>query len=124
MLQDNLKKLRDGSIAVDAVYLPADSFLISNAKLLGTSLRDGRIKSIAAIDTYVDHGALLGLVPQYRELGRAAATIVHQHLNGRRLQDMPVLVDPDPVVKINSTTSRALGVTVPDAVRKRAVVVE
>lgn len=124
MLQDNLRKLRERSIAVDAVYLPADSFLISNAKLLGAELREGKIKSIAAIETYVDHGALIGVVPQYPELGRAAAAIVHRHLNGQRLHDMPVQVDRDPAVKINMATSRALGVTIPEALRKRALVVE
>jgi ABC-type uncharacterized transport system substrate-binding protein len=124
MLHDNLRRLRDRSVAVDAVYLPADSFLISEAKLLGAELRTARISSIAAVETYVDHGALLGVVPQYRELGRAAAAIVHRHLNGEWLQEMAVQVDPEPVVKINAATSRALGVAIPDTLRRRAVLVE
>lgn len=124
MLQENLQKLRDRSIAVDAVYLPADSFLVSNAKLLGAELRAAKVKSIASIDTFVEQGALLGVVPQYDELGRAAATIIHRHLGGQRLQDMPVLSDREPELKINATTSRALGVTIPEAVRKRAKFVE
>jgi ABC-type uncharacterized transport system substrate-binding protein len=106
------------------VYLPADSFLISEAKLLGAELRAAKIRSIAAVETYVDHGALLGVVPQYRELGRAAAAIVHRHLNGQRLQEMAVQVDPEPVVKINAATSRALGVAIPDTLRRRALMVE
>src|SRR5215831_17198150 len=122
--QDMLQKLRDRSIAVDAVYLPADSFLVSNAKLLGAELRAAKVKSIASIDTFVEQGALLGVVPQYDELGRAAATIIHRHLGGQRLQDMPVLSDREPELKINATTSRALGVTIPEAVRKRAKFVE
>src|SRR5215472_1807400 len=124
MLQENLQKLRDKSIAVDAVYLPTDSFLVSNAQLIGSKLRAGKIKSIASIDTFVEQGAHLGVVPQYDELGRAAATIIHRHLGGQRLQDMPVLSDREPELKINATTSRALGVTIPEAVRKRAKFVE
>jgi ABC-type uncharacterized transport system substrate-binding protein len=124
MLHENLKKLRDGSLAVDAVYLPADSFIVSNAKLLGEELRTAKVKSIGAIETYVERGALLGIVPEYQELGRLAASIVHRHQGGQRLQDMPVLGDREPVLMINGGTSRALGVTIPDAVRKRAVVVE
>jgi len=124
MLQENLKKLRDGTVAVDAVYLPADSFIVSNAKLLGEELRAAKVKSIAAIDTYVERGALLGTVPEYADLGKLAASIVHRHQGGQRLHDMPVLADREPVLMINGGTSRALGVTIPDAVRKRAVVVD
>ena len=124
MLQENLKKLRDRSIAVDAVYLPADSFLVSRAKLIGTELRAAKVKSIAAIETYVDEGALIGVVPEYHDLGRLAASILHRHQGGQRLQDMAVLADREPVLKINGATSRTLGVTIPDAIRKRAVIVE
>ena len=70
-----------------------------------------------------DH-ALLGVVPDYYQLGKAAATIVHRHQGGQRLQDMPVQIDKDPVLKINATTSRQLKVTIPDAMRKRATFVE
>jgi ABC-type uncharacterized transport system substrate-binding protein len=124
MLQENLQKLRDRSIVVDAVYLPADSFIVSNAKLIGAELRAAKVKSIAAIETYVDNGALMGVVPEYTDLGKLAATIVHRHQGGQKLQDMAVLADREPVLKINGATSRALGVAIPDAIRKRAVLVE
>ena len=124
MLRDNLQKLRDRSIVVDAVYLPADSFLVSNAKLIGAELRAAKVKGVAAIDTFVDQGALMGVVPDWRKLGKSAATIVHRHQGGQRLHDMAVLVDREPVLKINGPTSRALGVAIPDAIRKQAVVVE
>ena len=124
MLQENLNKLRDRSIVVDAVYLPADSFIVSNSKLLGAELKAAKVRSIAAIETYVDHGALMGVVPEYGDLGKLAASIVHRHQGGHRLHDMGVLADREPVLKINGATSRALGVTIPDAVRKRAVIVE
>lgn len=124
MLQENLKKLRDRTIAVDAVYLPADSFHTVNAKLIGAELRAARIRSIAASDTYIEQGALAGVVPDYHKLGKAAATIVHRHQGGQKLQDMPVETDKDPLLKINGATSRALSVTIPDAIRKRAVIVE
>ena len=124
MLQENLHKLRDRSIVVDAVYLPADSFIVSNAKVVGAELRAAKVKSIAALETYIEQGALLGLVAEYQELGKLAASIVHRHQGGQRLQDMPVLADREPLLKINGLTSRALGITVPDAIRKRAVIVE
>ena len=124
MLQDNLRKLRDRTIAVDAVYLAPDSFIVSNAKLVGAELRAAKVRSIAAIETFVEEGALMGVVADYYELGRAAATIVQRHQGGRRLQDMPVLADQNPVLKINGPTTRALGVKIPEAMLKRAVIVE
>lgn len=124
MLQENLQKLRDKTIAVDAVYLPADTFHVSNAKLIGAELRAARVKSIAAIDTFIEQGALTGVVPSYYQLGKAAATIVHRHQGGQKLQDMPVQADKDPALRINEATRRLLDVTIPDAVRKRAVFVE
>jgi ABC-type uncharacterized transport system substrate-binding protein len=124
MLEDNLRKLRDRSIAVDAVYLPADSFIVSQSKLIGTELRAARIKSIGAIERYIDDGALLGLVPEYRDLGRAAAAIVHRHRGGQKLDEMAVQSDREPVLKINATTSRTLAVEIPAPLRKRARMVE
>lgn len=124
MLKENLHKLRDRSIVVDAVYLPSDSFLVSNAKRIATELRASKVKSIAAIETYVDQGALMGVVPEYRALGKAVAAIVHRHEGGQRLHDMPVEMDRTPVLKINAATSRALNVPAPDATRKRALLVE
>lgn len=124
MLQENLQKLRDKTIAVDAVYLPADSFLVSNAKQIGAELKAARVKSIAAVESYIDHGALMGVVPDYQQLGKAAAMIVHRHQGGQRLEDMPVQADRDPDLKINGATARLLGITIPESVRKRAIVVE
>lgn len=124
MLQDNLRKLRERAIAVDAVYLPPDSFIVSNAKLVGAELRAAKVRSIASLEAFVEQGAFMGVVADYYALGRAAATIVHRHLGGQRLQDMPVLADPNPVLKINGTTGRALGVAIPDAIRRRAVIVD
>jgi len=52
-LKENLRKLKDRSIIIDAVYLPADSFLFSNSKLIGSELKAAKIKSIAALSVYI-----------------------------------------------------------------------
>jgi len=124
MLQENLQKLRDKSIAVDAVYLPTDSFLVSHAQLIGSELRAAKIKSIASIDTFIEKGALMGLVPDFHELGKAAAMIVHRHQQGTKLKDIPVQTAKKPHLMINKGTSRALNVKIPEAFLKTAVTVE
>jgi ABC-type uncharacterized transport system substrate-binding protein len=123
-LKENLQKLRDRSIAVEAVYLPPDSFLISNAKEIGAALRESHVKSIASLEPFIDNGALLGVVPDYYQLGKAAAAMVRRHQGGQRLQDMAVEIDKDPGLKINANTARLLKVTIPDALKKRATFVE
>src|ERR1051326_5485077 len=124
MLQENLQKLRDKSIAVDAIYLPPDSFLVSSAQLIGSELRAAKIKSIASIGTFIEKGALMGVVPDYEELGKAAAMIVHRNQQGTKLKDMSVQAVKRPLLMINKTTSRALNLKIPDALLKNAVAVE
>jgi putative ABC transport system substrate-binding protein len=124
MLQENLEKLRNKSIAVDAVYLPPDSFLVSNAKLIGTELTAAKIKSIASLETYIEKGALMGVVPNYLELGQIAASIVHRHERGTKLAQMPVQTAKQPQLMINKTTSKAMNINLPDALVKKAVMVE
>jgi len=124
MLQENLQKLKNRSVVVDAIYLPPDSFLVSNAELVGSELRAAKIKSIAAIATFIEKGALMGVVPDYHELGKAAAIIVHRHQQGTKLKDMPVQAAKRPHLMINKTTSKALNVKMPDALLKQAEIVE
>jgi ABC-type uncharacterized transport system substrate-binding protein len=108
---------------VDAVYLQPDSFLVSNAQLIGSELRAGKIKSIASIETFIEKGALMGVVADYLELGKAAATIVHRHQRGTNLKEMPVQAAKQPRLMINKTTSKALDIKMPDALLKQAVIV-
>lgn len=124
MLQVNLQKLRTQSVRVDAVYLPQDSFLVSNAKHIGDELKAAKLKSIAAIKDYVDQGALMGVVSEYYELGKAVARIVDRHQKGEKLQSIPVQTQRQPTLVINTTTSELLGVQVSESLLKRAVIVK
>ena len=124
-LKKNLQKLIDGSIVVDAVYLPNDSFLISKAKLIGTQLRYAKVKSIGSIKDFIDKGALMGLVVDYYKVGRAAATIVDRHQKGEELQNIPVqqAYKKETILMINKTTSDILNFKIPDALLRKAIIV-
>lgn len=124
MLQENLQKLMDESIVVDAVYLPPDSYLVSNAKLIGSQLRTAKIKSIGAIQRFIDNGVLIGVVIDYYQLGRAVAKIVDRHQKGEKLQNIPIEKVEEPYLVINKTTSDILNVKIPEAVLKKAIIVE
>src|SRR5262249_188759 len=103
MLEQNLRQLIDKSIAVDAVYLPLDSFMVSNAKMIGNKLRDAKIKSIGALEGYIKGGVLVGVVPDYYQLGKSIASIVDMNQKGEKLQNIPVITVKEPILMINKT---------------------
>ena len=124
LLQENLRKLLYKSIVVDAVYLPLDSFMVSNAKLIGAQLRAAQVKSIGSMRCYIDKGVLMGVVPNYYQLGRAVAAIVDRHQKGEKLESIPVHTQKTPAVVINKTTSQALGIDIPENLLKNLIVLE
>lgn len=123
-LRENLQKLIDGSILVDAVYLPSDSFLVSNAKLIGSQLRTAKIKSIGEIMSFIENGVLMGIVIDYYELGRAAAKIVDRNQSGQKLQDIPVEKIKKASLVINKTTSNILNIKIPETILKNTTIVK
>ena len=124
MLQENLQKVIDKSILVDAVYLPSDSFLVSNAELIGSKLRAAKVKSIGAVKNFIENGALMGVVFDNYQLGRTVASIVDRHQKGEKLQNIPIAKVEKPYLVINKTTSDILNIKIPEAVLKKATIVE
>lgn len=123
-LEKNLQKLIDKTIAVDAVYLPLDSFLLTQAPVIGPKLRAAQIKSIAAQKKYIQHGALFGVIPDYYRLGKVVARIVDRHRKGEALQHIAIETPKAPLVMINKTTATLLDVKLPNDLLKNAIVIE
>lgn len=123
-LRDSLQKLIDGSILVDAVYLPSDSFLVSNAKLIGSQLRDAKIKSIGETMSFIENGVFMGVVIDYYELGRAVAKIVDRNQKGEKLRDIPIEMIKKTSLVINKTTKDLLNINIPEAILKKTTFVQ
>lgn len=123
-LQNNLQKLSDGSFSVDAVYLPLDSYHMTQAKLIGSKLRSAKIITIAAQKKYIENGALFGAIPDYYALGKEVAGIVDRHQKGEALRNMAIVTPKEPLIMINKTTSQALNVEFPKDLLAKAVTVE
>lgn len=123
-LSMNLKKLNDNHDLVDAVYLSADSYLVSEAKAIGADLRKARLKSIAPVRTFIEHGILMGVVGDYYQLGRAVANMVDRNQRGEELGTIPVEPTQDVTLMINRTTAELLGVKIDESVYAKAVVTE
>ena len=123
-LQDNLQKLSNRSVSVDAVYLPLDSYHMTKAKLIGSKLRSAKITTIAAQKKYIQNGALFGAIPDYYALGKEVAGIVDRHRKGEALINIPIATAKKPLIMVNKTTSQALNIQLPEDLLKGAVVVE
>ncbi len=124
MLKDNLSKLVSKSIDVDAVYLPADSYIVSSASMIVSQLNTAKIVSIGAIREYIDHGALLGTVGDYYELGRLAATVLDTHQKGIPLQNIPVQLQGKFLFVINKTTADMLSIKIDRRMLDKAIFVK
>ncbi|MBC2713067.1 MAG: ABC transporter substrate-binding protein [Desulfosarcina sp.] len=76
--------------AVDAVFIPADSLMISSGDVLARWINDLNLPSLATVETMVvDHGLLLGLQPSYYQLGMLAADKAQRVLNGESPSSIP-----------------------------------
>lgn len=124
ILQKNLQKLRDKTIIVDAVYLPPDSYMVSQAELIGRQLHAANIPSFGSVKAFIEHGALVGVVADYAQLGRAVAQIVHRHQHGEQLGQISVQTVQTPWLVINKTSSERFKLSIPEDVLKKAVIVE
>ena len=122
-LQKQLQRIIDKKVSVDAVYLPLDSFVVSNAKMIGSALKKAKIISIGSIKKYIELGALMGIVPDYYKLGRAAASILDKHRKGQSLQSMPIYKPNEPMLVINKTTSKLLKVRIPEKIMEKSLLI-
>jgi len=122
MLEDNLKLLSEQMNGIDAVYFPLDSYLVSEAGLIGQSIKNIDILSIGALKEYVSEGVLLGLVPDYFNLGREAALILDRHMKGEALSNIPIYTKTNPKILINETTRQLLDIEIPIEITRTATI--
>ncbi|MEH6626001.1 MAG: ABC transporter substrate-binding protein [Motiliproteus sp.] len=122
-LDHYLQQLSSHAIAVDAVYLPMDSYLISQAAKIGQALQQTRLISIGAQRTYIDNGVLIGFVPDYYDLGRVAASLLDRHYKGESLQQMGIYEAKTSRLLINERTLDHLKSSLPAVDFANAVIV-
>lgn len=101
------------SAKLDAVYLPADSFIKANAGSIMSVLYKHRIPSIAIIPEMVENGALISLGPDYYELGQLAARNALEVLGGKRPAQVSSKTVRNLRICINLTTADRLGIDFP-----------
>jgi putative ABC transport system substrate-binding protein len=79
-----------------------------------------RLPAIYGLREFVDAGGLMAYGADLRDLFRRSATYVHRILNGARPGDLPVEPPAKFELAINLRTARALGLTIPPSLLRRA----
>jgi putative ABC transport system substrate-binding protein len=104
---------------VDALAVIEDIVLIQNHKRIAESAVKQSLPSISFVE-YADAGGLFGYGANYLALYRRAAVFVDKILKGAKPADIPIERPTTFEFVINMKTAKALGFTVPSAIRLRA----
>jgi putative ABC transport system substrate-binding protein len=102
---------------VDAVYLPSDSMV----KILGndimTVVNSLKIPSLSAMeDMVVKDSALMGLVPDYYQLGRLAAAKANLIIQGKHPSQIPTSTLDHFNIILNMNTAKQIGINIPTSI--------
>lgn len=103
--------------AVDAVYLPSDSMI----KILGTQIvtriNKFKIPSLCALeDLVVNDCALMGLVPDYYQLGRLAALKASLIFRGNHPSQIETSTLDHFKITVNMHTAKKIGINIPTSI--------
>ena len=104
----------------DALYVCTDPLLTVNQVRLSTLAIQLRLPTINAFRQYVEAGALMSYGPNFPDLFRRAADLVDKILHGAKPSDLPVEQPVKFDLIINSTTAKALGLTISESFLVRA----
>jgi putative tryptophan/tyrosine transport system substrate-binding protein len=104
----------DALITVEGVLTSADLSRIVDFAAMS------RLPAIYGLREFVDAGGLMAYGVDLRDLFRRAATYVHRILNGARPGDLPVEPPAKFELAINLKAARALGLTIPPSLLRRA----
>ena len=104
----------------DALYVAVDQLIVANRTSIVTSALGARLPTIFSTRDFVKAGALMSYGPSYTERFRHAADYVDKILRGTKPGDIPVDQPTKFELVINIKTAKALGVTIPHSVLRRA----
>ena len=103
--------------AVDAVYLPSDSMI----KMLGAEIiavvNQCKIPSLSALeDMVVNDCALMGLVPDYYQLGRLSALKAGLIFQGKHPSEIEISTLDHFNITVNMHTAKKIGINIPTSI--------
>ncbi len=108
---------------VGALYVCTDPFITTHRVAINIAAACARLPTMQAFYEYVEAGGLMSYGPDFRAMFGRAADLVDRILHGTKPEDIPVEVQENYELVINENTASALGLTIPDGVRKRAKII-
>ena len=103
-----------------AIVLPANPVGFTNRAKIASFAQRNRLPSMYATKEYVDAGGLMSYGPSLPDLFRRAAIYVDKILKGAKPADLPVEQPTKFELVINVKTAKALGLTMPPDLLRRA----
>lgn len=114
-LDDHLRGIEAGTVACDAVYAGADSYLGAKAEEIAHKIGT-KVELLGGTARFVQQGWLAALAPEVKDMGFAAADLAAKILAGQAPATLPVTL-PDPKLIVNKQMAERHGVTVPAGAR-------
>jgi putative tryptophan/tyrosine transport system substrate-binding protein len=109
---------------VDAIYVPNDTTVVAALETVVKVGQETRIPVFTGETRGVDRGAVASVGLNYIEVGRMAGHMAAAVLEGAKPGDVDAVVAyqamPNFVVVVNKSAAAAMGVSIPEAVLKRA----
>jgi putative tryptophan/tyrosine transport system substrate-binding protein len=104
----------------DALYVCGDALVNTNRIRINTLAVGARLPTMHSFREYVEAGGLMSYGPNFPDLFRRAAEFVDKILRGAKPADIPVEQPTKFDLVINLTTTKALGLTIPESFILRA----
>ena len=104
----------------DALYVPADPLLTSNATAISALALKKRLPDVHTLREEVVAGGLLSYGASFADLFRRAAELADKILRGTKPADIPVEQPTKFDLVVNLKTAQALGLTIPETFLTRA----
>ena len=99
----------------DAVYLPTDNTVASNATIIKANITDKNIPVFAGEAGICEKCGFATLSIDYTQLGRITGTMAAKILLGEKdIREYPVQYDENPTKMYNKAIAEQLGITIPE----------
>src|SRR5262249_26765959 len=108
------------SCPVDAIYVQSDPLMNTHRVRINSLPLDAQLPTFSGIRDYVEAGSLMSYGPNFPHLYRRTAEYVDKILKGANPGQLPVEQPTTFELLINLDTAKALGITVPPALLRRA----
>ena len=105
---------------VDALYVPLDNTVVSALESVVAVGQQSKLPVFSADTDSVARGAVASIGFDYRQVGRQTGEVVVRVLKGEKPGDIPATYAKGTDLFVNPKSAAAMGVTIPEAVTKRA----